>query len=162
MEMTKELIKQELDKLIGTEVYYSPYPIFEVLEKVLQDNNYPVEHLNWRGSRQEIMITWRDYMICCIDYKKKMGPKKQHYWETQKYTYKEFTVSLPWEKKNLNEAISDAVENYRKDMEKQQKELERDKEAFKLLKEHFKLETDWDVRKLVNSINRNYYGITKE
>ena len=163
MELTKELIQKELDKLIGKEVSsWGPSPVFDTVKRLLKENGYPFDYLSWSYSRQDIIISWRGYMICCISYKKKMGPKKQHYWETQTYTYKEFTISFPWEINSLHQAIKSATNSYNEKIEKDNKELERDKEAFKLLKEHFKIERDWDVRDLANSIFRNYYKITRE
>ena len=91
-----------------------------------------------------------------------MGPKKQHYWEDQTYTYKEFTVSFPWEINTLGQSIESATNAYNEKIDKENKELERAKEAFKLLKEHFNIERDWDVRDLANNISRNYYKITEE
>jgi hypothetical protein len=163
MEVTKELIQKELDKLIGKEVCsWGPSPVFDTVKRLLKENGYPFDYLSWSYSRQDITISWRGYMICCISYKKKMGPKKQHYWEDQKYTYKEFTVSFPWEINTLNQSIKNATKSYNEQVEKTNKELERDKEAFKLLKEHFNIERDWDVRDLANSISRNYYKITEK
>ena len=165
MEVTKELIQQELNKLIGKEVStYGPSPIFDTVKRLLQENGYPVNYLYWSLSRatQEIKISWRGSMICCISYKRKMGPKKQHYWEDQTYTYKEFTVSFPWEINTLGQSIESATNAYNEKIDKENKELERAKEAFKLLKEHFNIERDWDVRDLANNISRNYYKITEE
>ena len=164
MEVTKELIQQELNKLIGKEVStYGPSPVYDTVKRLLQENGYPIDYLNWSFVRasHEVIISWRGNMICWINYKRKMGPKKQHYWESQTYTYKEFTVSFPWEINTLGQSIEAATKRHNEGIEKEQKELERDKEAFKLLKEHFKIERDWDVRDLVNSIFRNYYKITR-
>lgn len=164
MELTKELIQQELNKLIGKEVStYGPSPVYDTVKRLLQENGYPVNYLYWSLSRntQEITISWRGSMICYINYKKKMGPKKQHYWEDQKYTYKEFTVSFPWEINTLGQSIESATKHYNEKIEKEQKELERAKEAFKLLKEHFKIERDWDVRELATTIYNNFYQITE-
>lgn len=163
MEVTKELIQKELDKLIGKEVSsWGPSPVYDTVKRLLQENGYPINYLNWSHSRQEVTISWRGYIILCISYKKKMGPKKQHYYEDQIYTYKEFIVSFPWEINTLKQSIENATNCYNEQVEKSNKRLERDKEAFKLLKEHFKIENDWDVRSLVNSIYNNFYRIVEK
>ena len=169
--MINNILENLKEKYVGQE-FERGYGVWSdigcyVCERLEQEYKVPFAYRSSGYKNESILICYKDWGICRIDFKKKRGELKHNLFRGYYYIWTikdiEITKCIGYGSLNQESTVEDyikVINDIIQDEQNMQNEKDKQlKEAFYLLKEHFGFDDNYKVKDLIRQVDNAYYRL---